>query len=81
MVLAIGSDHGMCGQFNEVARAEAVSVIEELRVAGHKVICWACGERVRGALEDSGVEVDLNFRVPGSLRGVDAIVEERNNFV
>lgn len=76
VVLAIGSDQGMCGQFNEVARAEAVSVIEKLSVAGNKVICWTCGERVRGALEDSGVQVDLNFRVPGSLRGVDAIVDE-----
>jgi F-type H+-transporting ATPase subunit gamma len=76
VVLAIGSDQGMCGQFNELARAEAVSVIEELRVAGHKVICWTCGDRLRGALEDSGVKVDLKFRVPGSLRGVDAIVDE-----
>jgi len=31
---------------------------------------------VRGALEDSGVEVDLNFRVPGSLRGVDTVVDD-----
>ncbi|NDV24766.1 F0F1 ATP synthase subunit gamma [Desulfovibrio sp. JC022] len=76
VVLAIGSDQGMCGQFNELARAETVKVVDELHSAGHKVICWTCGERVRGALEDSGVEVDLNFRVPGSLRGVDTIVDD-----
>lgn len=76
VVLAIGSDQGMCGQFNELARAETVTVVDEFHAAGHKVVCWTCGERVRGALEDSGIKVDLNFRVPGSLRGVNNIVDE-----
>jgi len=76
VVLAIGSDQGMCGQFNELARAETVKTIDELTETGQKVVCWTCGERVRGALEDSGVEVVLNFRVPGSLRGVDTIVDD-----
>ncbi|WP_319779486.1 F0F1 ATP synthase subunit gamma [Maridesulfovibrio sp.] len=76
VVLAIGSDQGMCGQFNELARVETVKVVDEMRSAGQKVICWTCGERLRGALEDSGIEVDLNFRVPGSLRGVNSVVDE-----
>ena len=76
VVLVIGSDQGMCGQFNEQVRGEAVKAIEKLADTGQEVVCWTCGERVRGSLEDSGVEVGLNFRVPGSLRGVDSIVGE-----
>ncbi|CCO24764.1 F0F1 ATP synthase subunit gamma [Maridesulfovibrio hydrothermalis] len=76
VVLAVGSDQGMCGQFNEISKIHTVKVIDELLAEGHNVSCWTCGERVRGALEDSGVTVDLEFRVPGSLRGVDAVVDE-----
>ncbi|WP_415717347.1 F0F1 ATP synthase subunit gamma [Maridesulfovibrio sp.] len=76
VMLVIGSDQGMCGQFNEVVRAEAVQALEKLTDKGQEVVCWTCGERVRGALEDSGVKVGLNFRVPGSLRGVDSVVED-----
>lgn len=76
VVLAIGSDQGMCGQFNDISRVQALKVMDELSSNGRKVSCWTCGERIRGALEDSGVSVDLNFRVPGSLRGVNSIVDE-----
>ncbi|WP_319760214.1 F0F1 ATP synthase subunit gamma [Maridesulfovibrio sp.] len=76
VVLAIGSDQGMCGQFNEFSRSETVKMVESLKESGEKAVCWTCGERVRGALEDSGIDVGVNFRVPGSLRGVDTIVDE-----
>jgi F-type H+-transporting ATPase subunit gamma len=76
VVLAIGSDQGMCGQFNEFSRSETVKMVEGLKESGEKAVCWTCGERVRGALEDSGIDVGVNFRVPGSLRGVDTIVDE-----
>lgn len=75
-MLAIGSDQGMCGQFNEVSKVQTLKIIEGFLKEGHKVSCWTCGERVLGALEDAGIELELNFRVPGSLRGVDAVVDE-----
>ncbi len=76
VVLAIGSDQGMCGQFNELVRVRTLNTIEQIVAKGHKVSCWTCGERLNGALEDAGVKPDLNFRVPGSLRGVNSIVDE-----
>ncbi|WP_432737494.1 F0F1 ATP synthase subunit gamma [Maridesulfovibrio sp. FT414] len=76
VVLAIGSDQGMCGQFNEAARNRTLRAIEELSAGGRIVSCWTCGERIQGALEDAGVTVEQNFRVPGSLRGVDTVVDE-----
>lgn len=76
VVLAIGSDQGMCGQFNEVSKMQTLRVVDDFLKQGHKVSCWTSGERVLGALEDAGVEVELNFRVPGSLRGVDAVVDD-----
>lgn len=76
VVLAIGSDQGMCGQFNEAACVKTLDAIEGLKSEGHKISCWTCGERLKGSLEDAGVDVELNFRVPGSLRGVNTVVDE-----
>ncbi|MBI9113119.1 F0F1 ATP synthase subunit gamma [Maridesulfovibrio ferrireducens] len=76
VLLAIGSDQGMCGQFNEVSKQKTLRVIDELKSEGFTVSCWTCGERVHGALEGSGVITDINFRVPGSLRGVNGVVNE-----
>ncbi|WP_320170553.1 F0F1 ATP synthase subunit gamma [Maridesulfovibrio sp.] len=76
VVLCMGSDQGMCGQFNEMAGARTVRTVEKLGSEGLKVSCWTCGERVKGVLEDSGIAVDRNFRVPGSMRGVNSVVEE-----
>ncbi|OEU65202.1 MAG: ATPase [Desulfovibrio sp. S3730MH75] len=76
VVLAIGSDQGMCGQFNEVSKVETLRVIDELESGGFEVSCWTCGERIRGGLEDAGITPSLNFKVPGSLRGVTGVVNE-----
>jgi len=74
VVLAVGSDQGMCGQFNEVAVQAALAAGE--RLAGEKldVTFWTAGDRVRSGLEDAGKKSELHFSIPGTLGGVDFVV-------
>lgn len=74
VVLAIGSDQGMCGQFNEVVLQEAERREPGLREDGGDVAYWVSGERVLGGLVDSGRDVRLHFQLPGSLSAVDSEV-------
>ncbi|WP_027366550.1 F0F1 ATP synthase subunit gamma [Desulfocurvibacter africanus] len=74
VVLAIGSDQGMCGQFNEVILQEIERREPDLRKDGEDVSYWVSGERVLGGLVDSGRDVRMHFQLPGSLSAVDTEV-------
>lgn len=76
VIFVSGSDQGMCGQFNEVVRAKALQVKDEMESEGVEVVFWTCGERLKGGLEDAGFGPELNFKVAGSLRGVNSLVLE-----
>ncbi|VBB47063.1 Alternate F1F0 ATPase, F1 subunit gamma [uncultured Desulfatiglans sp.] len=74
--LVVGSDQGMCGQFNEVIVRHALERIEHLESAGFEVSCWSAGEKVVGGLEDAGRKDEASFRLPGSLPAIIHTVQE-----
>jgi F-type H+-transporting ATPase subunit gamma len=74
VVLVIGSDQGMCGQFNEVATQAGLSVGKRLDEEGISTTFWSAGARVGAALEDNGKKPQLHFSMPGTLGGVDRVV-------
>lgn len=76
VVLAVGSDQGMCGQFNELAVQAALKAGDYLVEKGLDVTFWTAGDRVRAGLEDAGMKPDLHFSIPGTLGGVDRVVGE-----
>ncbi len=74
--LVLGSDQGMCGQFNELAAEAAVEHAERLAGQGRRVEIWSMGERVAPALADRGLPPARSFHLPGGLPGTDAAVYE-----
>ena len=70
VVLAIGSDQGMAGGFNDALLERALSAEPELNVAG-PVSWWVSGERILAGLLDEGRDVQLHFSLPSSLAGID----------
>lgn len=74
VLFAIGSDQGMCGQFNETAAEQAHTTIKKQEQAGREVLLWTSGVRLMAAMEDAGHTPHRHFDLPGSLPGVTAVV-------
>jgi len=74
VVLVVGSDQGMCGQFNELSMQAALELGATLTGKGMDVAFWTAGARVRVRLEDSGKDAVVHFPIPGTLGGVDSTV-------
>lgn len=76
VILAMGSDQGMCGQFNEMAIQSALELGEKVKGAGIDVTYWTVGDRVLAGLIDAGKAVPEHFQIPGTLGGIDLVVGE-----
>jgi F-type H+-transporting ATPase subunit gamma len=70
--LVVGSDQGMCGQFNESLWPFAHERAREQATGGQDWIYWIVGEKVHGILADAGVPTDVHFPAPASLNAVNA---------
>jgi len=73
VILVVGSDQGMCGQFNELIMQAGLAAGERLAEKRLKVTFWTAGDRVRAALEDVGEASTLHFPIPGTLGGIDQV--------
>ncbi len=74
IILIVGSDQGMCGQFNELVMQAGLAAGERLTEQGLEVTFWTAGDRVRTTLEDVGTHSALHFPIPGTLGGIDPVV-------
>ena len=74
--LVVGSDQGMCGQFNESLWPFVQEQTNGLTARGRKWTYWSMGEKVHGILEDAGVPNEVHFPAPGSLNAVTDRVQE-----
>lgn len=74
-VIVLGSDQGMCGQFNEQIAAHAIE-----HHASHSnqppAATWVVGGRVTFPLTDAGWEIDETFRIPTSVPEIADRVSE-----
>lgn len=71
--LVIGSDQGMCGQFNDTIVQFAMEEISSLKAQGVRPYCWTAGERVRAGLEEKN-EVEHHFSLPSSNDGISDLM-------
>ncbi|KLU05587.1 ATP synthase gamma chain [Rhodopirellula islandica] len=87
-VIVIGSDQGMCGQFNEQIAAHALEHHAKHCQRPPEAL-WIVGARVAFLLTDSGWSIDEAFRIPTSvpeiadcvsdlLTAVEAVREQRH---
>ncbi|MDD2389191.1 MAG: F0F1 ATP synthase subunit gamma [Desulfobacterales bacterium] len=76
LFLVIGSDQGMCGQFNEVIVNRAADRRQTEQTNGREITFWTSGERVRSGLEDLQAPFGEHFILPGSLTGIVELVRQ-----
>ncbi|MBU0943401.1 MAG: F0F1 ATP synthase subunit gamma [Proteobacteria bacterium] len=63
--LVIGSDQGMCGQFNDTIVQFSLEEISALKAQGVTPFYWTAGERVRAGLEEE-IKIEQHFSLPSS---------------
>ena len=71
--LVIGSDQGMCGQFNENIIQYALQEANLNERAGFDKIYWSAGERVRAGLEEE-VTVQEHYSLPSSPASISDLI-------
>jgi len=67
--LVLGSDQGMCGQFNDVVLELAFKHAGKLESKGQTCYFWGAGERVLFGLEDGPGAAEF-FALPSSISGI-----------
>lgn len=74
--IVIASDQGMCGQFNEAVLNHALARAPACTRDASEFVFWTVGEKLRGALADTGYPDRGHFSAPGSLPAIHDQVRE-----
>lgn len=73
--IVFGSDHGLCGRFNEEIARHASTGIESVGVDTAQCLILAVGERVAASLERENLVIDSIFKTPGSATQITVAVQ------
>ncbi|KJS30584.1 MAG: hypothetical protein VR64_15300 [Desulfatitalea sp. BRH_c12] len=76
VIIVIGTDQGMCGQFNQLIASAAVAEYQILRGTGMDVAFWCVGEKVVDTIAGQGSEAALQYQAPASLNTVHTMVND-----
>lgn len=74
--IVFGSDHGLCGRFNEEITAYALNRMNSTATDPANCLLLGVGARVAATLEHDGQAVEENFLVPGSASQITATVQQ-----
>jgi len=74
--IVLGSDQGMCGQFNTRIVAHAADGLDGYDGAGERPVVLAVGVRATAELEASRLHVDESLELPGSVEEITRAVQE-----
>jgi F-type H+-transporting ATPase subunit gamma len=72
----LGSDQGMCGQFNEQIAAFAIEELGRLGIPRPRRLILALGARLTAYLEAEGHPIDEARSIPGSVTGITPLVQD-----
>jgi len=75
-VIIIGSDQGMCGQFNEQITSYTLNRLERMDIPKDRRSVFVLGSRVVSRLESMGQPVDHFLPVPSSVEGIRPTVQD-----
>lgn len=78
IAIVFGSDHGLCGRFNEQITNLAWTEIGKHSVSVGDVSCLVVGVRAASRLEEMGQRIDTSYFLPGSVEG---LTETANNIL
>ncbi|MDT8384711.1 MAG: F0F1 ATP synthase subunit gamma [Gammaproteobacteria bacterium] len=74
--IVFGSDHGLCGRFNEEITQHALAHLDASAPAPDQRLILAVGARVAASLEQAGQAIEEDFMVPGSAERITATVQQ-----
>ncbi|MDI1230817.1 MAG: F0F1 ATP synthase subunit gamma [Methylobacter sp.] len=74
--IVFGSDHGLCGRYNESIAAFAVNELDKAGCERRHRRILAVGARVDASLRGMGQGVEALFFVPGSVAGITETVQQ-----
>lgn len=75
VLLVLGSDQGMCGQFNENIIQYSLQKAQSYQNEGMETIFWTAGERVRSGIEEME-KVEEHFFLPASPTAIGDLMHE-----
>lgn len=76
LLIVLGTDQGMAGQFNDIVAAHAARRMRKTDRPDGCWTLWACGVRAKARLERLGCPVDELFDVPTSVTAIHGVVHE-----
>ncbi|GAB4364036.1 MAG: F0F1 ATP synthase subunit gamma [Methylohalobius crimeensis] len=74
--IVFGSDHGLCGRFNEEIASYAVQRMASAPAKARNRLVLGVGGRVAASLEAEGETIEEDFLVPGSASQITATVQQ-----
>jgi len=74
--IIFGSDHGMCGQFNEQITTFSMEELSRLGVSRSHRTILSLGARITAYLEAEGQPLDEAWSIPGSVTGITPLVQD-----
>ena len=74
--IVFGSDHGLCGRFNEEITGHALQRMASTGADPQHRLVLAVGARVAASLEHQGQAIQEGFLVPGSAAQITATVQQ-----
>ncbi|WP_455212364.1 F0F1 ATP synthase subunit gamma [Kaarinaea lacus] len=74
--IVFGSDHGLCGRFNEEITEYALNRMASSPANPHDRLILAVGARIAASLEHEGQPVEEDFLVPGTASQITASVQQ-----
>ena len=74
--IVFGSDHGLCGRFNEDMAIHTRQVLLDAHAVPAQCRVLAVGSRIAASLEQEGQEVEEIYFVPGSAARITATVQQ-----
>jgi F-type H+-transporting ATPase subunit gamma len=75
-IIVLGTDQGMCGQFNEQIVTFTQERLDGLKIPQEKRFALAVGARVAGLLEERGQPLRQVYAVPTSVAAITPSVQE-----
>ncbi len=75
-IVVLGSDWGMCGQFNERITNYLVEKLENLALEPENKLILAIGSKVCDSIQATGHKCEACFTLPSSIGGITSAVQE-----
>jgi F-type H+-transporting ATPase subunit gamma len=75
-VILFGSDHGLCGQFNEQLVTYTLEQLNHRQIRPAQCLVAAVGARLIPHLETAKQPIQMRFSLPSSLAGTTRLVQE-----